>query len=78
MIQYHPEGVEPFPFKDGQLLQFTRGGHRGKVVRVNTGYSFWGDAERWEVVLDLECDGEWLYFIRASLEEVRHWTEEID
>jgi hypothetical protein len=80
-----------FPWPDGQLLVFTRGGHRGTVVRVNRGYSFHeprpvyyeGDPTKglvspagWQIVLDVEVDGEWLYFIRAHEDEVRSYTTE--
>lgn len=56
------------PFKDGDLLKFVRGGHRGVVVRVDARSSFWSREWRynsdpkeklnpasWQIVLDVEC-----------------------
>ena len=84
--------TEPCPYTDGQLLKVVRGGFAGKVLRVNGRDCFWapewwrdGDRESgqyfpagWEIVLDIEHDGEWLYFVRENASEVARLTEPVE
>lgn len=80
--------ASPFPYRDGDVLKIVAGGFAGREVRVNEHYSFWSDEgyvegdpakglvcrAGWQVVLDIEVDGEWMYFVREHESEVRRLT----
>lgn len=71
---------QPCRYAAGQVLRFTRGGHRGTEVAVDGHATFWDHhTETWEVVLNLHCPDDpkrhGLYFIRDSENAVAQWTE---
>jgi hypothetical protein len=69
-----------FPFKDGEILTIKSGHWKGKELRVDKCSSFWqpegqhymGDPSEpelpsgWEIVLDIELRGKWVYFLRVN------------
>jgi len=59
-------------YTNGQILELTGGQFRGTTVRVNGPSSYWSDADggHWEIVLEVEKDGEWVTLARASEAEV--------
>jgi hypothetical protein len=85
-------GETAFPYEHGERLRIVRGGFAGKVVRVDERSSFWspesyveGDPAKglvcragWQVVVDIEVEGEWLYFTREHESEVKRLTERVD
>lgn len=87
-----PWAEHPCPYRDGELLEFTRGEFRGKQVRVNGAYSFWSQAWRynndpneplhpasWQIVLDIFVEGKgWLYFIRESAKQIEWYTRRVE
>lgn len=74
----------PFPYEDNQILTWLRSGElRGRKVRVNKWYSFFEATPcvhgvtgqtlhpaGWQIVLDIEVDGEWLNLVRLHENEV--------
>ena len=78
------KATRPSKFVDGQLVEVKRGHFSGKTLKVNGPSSFWtqqvfygGDPENgelspegWQIVLDIEVKGKWLYAIRCGEEEL--------
>ncbi len=81
------------PFEDGQLLKIVMGDHRGMIVRVDEQSSFPNPTDvyysgnpangivskaGWQIVLDVERDGKWLYIFREHEDDVRRLTTPVD
>lgn len=86
-----PSASRPSVFSDGDLLRVVRGEFAGKTVRVSGTHSFWtpetfyeGDPakgrvspEGWQIVVDIEVDGQWLYLLREDETELLRFVERV-